>query len=55
MKNYPDKKIFGYNRTFKKMAFLCYAETFLVYGNLVPHNYIRAESRQLIVAAEHWH
>jgi len=33
------------------LAVKCSAETFLVYGSLVLRNYIRGDSRQLLVAA----
>ncbi len=42
------------NSTYKKLAVLCYVETFVVYVNLVLRNYIRADWRQLLVAAERY-
>ena len=42
------------NSTYKKLAVLCYVETFLVYGNLVLRNYIRGDWRQLLVAANRY-
>jgi hypothetical protein len=42
------------NSTYNKLAVLCYVEAFVVYGNLILRNYIRAESRQLLVAAERY-
>ena len=44
----------AYNSTYKKLAVLCYVETFVVYGYLVLRNYIRAESRQLLVGAKRY-
>lgn len=35
--------------SFKKLAVQCYADTFVVNGNLVLRNYICAERRQLLV------
>jgi hypothetical protein len=43
-----------YNSTYKKLAVHCYADTFLVIENLVLRNYIRAERRQLLVAAKRY-
>ena len=45
-------KLPAHNSTYKKLAVQCYADTFVVNGNLVLRNYIRAESRQLLVAAK---
>jgi hypothetical protein len=42
------------NSTYKKLAGLCYADTFVVNEYLVLRNYIRAESRQLLVAAKRY-
>jgi hypothetical protein len=44
----------AYNSTYKKLAVLCYVETFVVYGNLILRNYIRRDSRQLLVAAKRY-
>jgi hypothetical protein len=42
------------NSTYKKLAVQCYADTFVGNGNLVLRNYIRAEGRQLLVAAKRY-
>ena len=42
------------NSTYKKLAVQCHADTFVVNGNLVLRNYIRADWRQLLVAAERY-
>lgn len=42
------------NSTYKKLAVLCYVETFVVYGNLILRIYIRADWRQLLVAANRY-
>jgi dipeptidyl aminopeptidase/acylaminoacyl peptidase len=42
------------NSTYNKLAVKCSAETFLVYGSLVLRNYIRGDSRQLLVAANRY-
>ena len=44
----------GHNSTYNKLAVMCYAETFVVNGNLVLRNYIRADWRQLLVAANRY-
>jgi len=41
-----------YNSTYKKLAVKWSAGTFVVPGSLVLRNYIRAERRQLLVAAK---
>jgi len=41
----------GANSTYKKLAVQCSAETFVVHANLVLRNYIHANRRQLLVAA----
>ena len=46
------QKAHTHNSTYNKLAVLCYAETFVVNGNLVLRNYIRADWRQLLVAAK---
>ena len=38
------------NSTCKKLAVQSYADTFVVNGNLVLRNYIRADSRQLVAS-----
>ncbi len=50
--NGPQNRMPAHNSTYNKLAVLCYAETFVVYGNLVLRNYIRADWRQLLVAAK---
>ena len=50
----PIQKSPACNSTYNKLAVLCYAETFVVYGNLVLRNYIRADWRQLLVAANRY-
>jgi len=54
LKNFLNKKATSYNSTYNKLAVLCYVETFVVYGNLVLRNYIRADWRQLLVAANRY-
>ncbi len=44
-----------HNSTYNKLAFKCSAETFVVNGSLVLRNYIRADWRQLLVAANRYH
>ena len=44
----------GANSTYKKLAVQCSAETFVVHGNLVLRNYIHANRRQLLVAANRY-
>jgi hypothetical protein len=39
------------NSTYKKLAVKWSTGTCVVHGSLVPRNYIRAERRQLLVAA----
>jgi hypothetical protein len=51
---HSNKRSTGYNSTYKKLVVLCYAETFVVYGNLGLRNYIRADWRQLLVAANRY-
>ena len=43
-----------YNSTYKKLAVQWSADTFVVNGDLVLRNYIRAERRQLLVAAKRY-
>jgi hypothetical protein len=45
------KEITAANSTYNKLAVLCHAETLVVNENLVLRNYICAERRQLLVAA----
>ena len=47
----PEREKNTANSTYKKLAVKCSAETFVVNENLVLRNYIRAERRQLLVAA----
>jgi len=44
----------GANSTYKKLAVQCSAETFVVHANLVLRNYIHANRRQLLVAANRY-
>jgi hypothetical protein len=48
------KKKAATNSSYKKLAVLGSAETFVVNGNLVLRNYIRTDSRQLLVAAKRY-
>jgi hypothetical protein len=48
-----DKKT-AHNSTYKKLAVLICADTFGDIENLSHPNYIRAESRQLLVAAKRY-
>jgi hypothetical protein len=50
----PIQKSPACNSTYNKLAVKCSAETFLVYGSLVLRNYIRGDSRQLLVAANRY-
>ena len=50
----PKQKSPACNSTYNKLAVKCSAETFLVYGSLVLRNYIRGDSRQLLVAANRY-
>ena len=52
MKSYNRKT--AANSTYNKLAVLCYVETFVVYGNFVLRNYIRADWRQPLVAAKRY-
>ena len=54
MKSLGQKRKTPYNSTYNKLAVLCYVETFLINGNLVLRNYIRADSRQLLVATKRY-
>jgi hypothetical protein len=49
--NNLDREARTANSTYKKLAFKRSAETFVSYGKLVVRNYIRADKRQLHVAA----
>lgn len=51
MGNIQIEKLTAPNSTRKELVVLCYVETFVIHGNFVLRNYIRAERRQLLVAS----